>query len=164
METLTQTKLSVDEAKAEFTRATDRLKKAYAATPDDKINWSPSPTARTATEIAAHSAMSIKGMQGWFAGEPFPFESTKALDDYCRAEESKFKTREQVLSLLEENSANFHAFLDSLSQEKLASTFDTQMGSFPMTSAITFPADHIRSHAAQIDYIQTIHGDREMYM
>lgn len=164
METLTKSQLSVDEAKAEFTRSTDRLKKAYAATPDDKINWSPSATSRTATELVAHSAMSITGLQGWLAGQPFPFESMAALDEYCRKEEKNFTTREAVTGLLDENSAKFVTFLDSLSQETLGSMFATQMGTFPMMTAITFPADHSRSHAAQIDYLQTIYGDREMHM
>ncbi|MHB8635781.1 MAG: DinB family protein [Fimbriimonadaceae bacterium] len=163
METLTHAKLSVDAAKAEFTRSMERLIKAYASTPDDKINWSPSATSRTPTELVAHGGMSISGMQGWLAGQPFPFESMTALDDYCRTEEKKFTTRASALAPLEENGAKFLTFLDSLSQETLASTFETQMGAFPMMSAITFPADHLRSHAAQLDYIQTIYGDREMH-
>jgi len=164
METLTQTPLTVEAAKAEFTRAKDRLAKAYASTPDDKINWSPTPTSRTPTEVAAHGAMSISGMQGWLAGQPFPFESMAALDEFCRKEEKNFTKREAVIGLLDEKSNKFLTFLDSLSQEKLNSMFETQMGTFPMMSAITFPADHIRGHAAQIDYIQTIYGDREMHM
>ena len=163
METLTQT-YSVSDAKAEFNRALDRVAKVYASTPDDKINWSPSATARTATEEVAHCGMSIAGMQGWLAGQPFPFESMAALDEFCRTEEKKFTTREQVNNLMAENAAKFQEFLDGLSQEQLGSMFDTQMGSFPMMAAITFPADHLRAHAAQIDYIQTIYGDREMHM
>ena len=65
---------------------------------------------------------------------------------------------------MEKNSKEFIEFLDGLSEEKLESTFETQMGSFPMMVAITFPADHLRSHAAQMEYIQTIYGDREMHM
>lgn len=164
MQTLTETTYSVEEAKAEFTRAKDRLAKGLTSTPDDKINWSPSSTARTPTELVAHGAMSIEGMQRWLAGEPFPFESMAALDAFCRTEEKKFTTREQALSLLEENTEKFLAFLDSLSQDTLGSTFETPMGSFPMMSALTFPADHLRCHAAQLEYVQTIYGDREMHM
>jgi len=138
METLTQTKLSVDEAKAEFGRAKDRLATIYAATPDDKINWSPSPTSRTPTEVVAHGAMSISGLQGWIGGKPFPFESMAALDEWSRNEEKKFRTRESVLKLLEDNATGYQAFLDSLSQETLGSMFETQMGTFPMMNAITF--------------------------
>ncbi len=164
MSTATETKLSVEGAKAEFNRAKDRVNKCLESTPDDKINWSPSATARTPIEAAAHSAMSISGMQGWLAGQPFPFESMAALDEYCRNEEKNFKTREQVNELMEKNSQAFLEFLDGLNEEKLASTFETQMGNFPMMVAITFPADHLRGHAAQMEYIQTVYGDREMHM
>lgn len=163
MPTETQAPYSVEPAKAEFTRSKDNLVKNYAATPDDKINWSPSPTARSITELVAHAAMSIGGMQSWLAGEPFPFESMAALDAYCREEEKKYTTRESVLSLLDENTTKFMAFLDSLTQERLGSTFETHMGSFPMLTAIGFCSDHLRSHTAQIEYVQTIYGDREMH-
>lgn len=151
-------------AKAEFVRAKERLAKALATTPDDKIHWSPSPTARTPIDQVAHAAISITGMQDWFSGKPFPFKDVKELDDFSRAKEKEFASREQVLGLLEENSNNYLAWLDSLSDETIASTFESQMGSFPMAYAITFPADHLRAHASQIDYIQTIYGDRDWHM
>jgi hypothetical protein len=160
---MTQTTYSVDAAKAEYTRAKDRLAAVLAATPDDRVSWSPAASARTPLEVVAHGAMSVKGMQGWLSGEPFPFESMAALDAYSRNEEKKYPTREAALKLLEDNSTGFLAFLDSLPQEKLGSMFETQMGTFPMMSAITFPADHLRGHTAQIDYIQTVYGDREMH-
>jgi hypothetical protein len=163
MPTMTETTLSVEPLKAEYGRAKQRLLTVLAATPDEKINWSPSDSARTPLAVAAHCGLSIKGMQGWLAGEPFPFESMKALDDFSRNEEKKYTTRESAINLIEENSTKFEAFLDGLSQEKLASTFETQMGNFPMMAALTFPADHLRAHTCQIEYIQTIYGDREMY-
>ncbi len=155
---------TVEAAKAEFLRAKGRVTSALASTPDDKINWSPSSTARTPIEEVVHSALSIKGMQGWLDGNPFPFESMKALDDYSRSREAEFKTRESALELLETHSNEFISWLDGLSDEKVASTFSTPMGDFPMASAITFPADHLRAHASQMDYIQTIYGDREWHM
>jgi hypothetical protein len=33
-----------------------------------------------------------------------------------------------------------------------------------MAMAITFPADHMRGHTAQIDYLQTIWGDHDWHM
>lgn len=151
-------------AKAEFIRAKNRMAAALATTPDDKIHWSPSETARTPIHQVAHAAMSITGMQDWFSGKPFPFKDMKELDDFSREKEKEFTTREQALGLLEENSNGYLAWIDSLSDETVASTFESPMGAFPMASAITFPADHIRAHAAQIDYIQTIYGDRDWHM
>jgi hypothetical protein len=155
---------TVEAAKAEFLRAKGRLAKALETTPDDKINWSPSPTSRTPIHQVAHAAMSISGMQDWLSGKPFPFDDINALDSYSRTEEAKFNTREQVLGMLDENSNGYIAWLDSLSPEQVGSMFESAMGSFPMAVAITFPADHLRSHASQIDYIQTIYGDRDWHM
>lgn len=155
---------TVTEAKAEYTRAKQRVERALATTPDDRINWSPSSTSRTPIQQVAHVAFSVKGMQGLFNGEPFDFPGTAELDAACLAEEKEFKTREEVLALLEKNSAAYFVWLDSLSADQVASTIDLPFGSFPMASAITFAADHLRSHAAQMEYMQTIYGDREWHM
>lgn len=157
-------KQTINEAKAEFLRAKERLAKDLATTPDDKINWSPSATARTPIECVAHAAISIGGMQKWISGEPFQFKGVDELDAYSRSEEAKYKTREAVLKTLNENTDNFINWLDSLTPEQLSSTFHAPFGDFPMAAAITFPADHLRNHCGQIEYIQTIYGDRDWHM
>lgn len=154
---------TVEAAKAEFTRAKDRVAKALDTTPDDRINWSPSPTARTPLHQVAHAAMSIKGMQDWLAGKPFPFESVADLDSYSRDKEKDFTSREQAIALLEENGAGYLAWLDTLTPEQVSGPFESPMGTFPMASAITFCADHLRAHASQIDYIQTVYGDHDWH-
>jgi|GEM_PF-1903920 len=159
--TMQETKEAI---KAEFNRAKGRVIAVLAATPDDKVNWSPSPDSRTPLEIACHVAMSIDGMQGWLDGKPFPFTSMKELDDYSRAEEKKYPTREAVLELLEKNSASYLAFVDAMPDERVASIFESMMGNFPMAVALTFPADHTRGHTCQMEYVQTIYGDRDMHM
>jgi len=154
----------VEDAKAEFLRAKDRLEKGLASTPDDKINWSPSATSRSPIALVAHSALSIEGMRGWLDGEPFPFSSMEELDDFSRKKEAEFSTRDQVKQALDQHTSVFLAWLDSLSDDRVASMFESPMGSFPMAAAITFPADHLRGHAAQLEYLQTIYGDRTMHM
>ena len=62
----------ISQAKAELIRAKDRMTRALATTPDDKINWSPSPTARTPIQEVAHSVMAVSGIQGMLTGKPFP--------------------------------------------------------------------------------------------
>ena len=154
----------VEAAKAEFIRAKGRLVSGIGNTPDDKIRWSPSETARTPLDQVTHCGMSISGMQGWLDGQPFPFKDMVELDDYCRKAEAEITSKEQALELLETNSDGYIAWLDNLTDEKLAGTLKTGMGDFPMTAAITFMADHLRSHASQLEYIQTIYGDRTMHM
>ncbi|MEI8282898.1 MAG: hypothetical protein WCG75_10870, partial [Armatimonadota bacterium] len=101
----------IEAAKAEFLRAKGRLVSGLAATPDDKINWSPSETARTPLDQVSHCGMSISGMQGWLDGQPFPFKDMVELDDYCRKAEKEITTREQALGLLETNSNGYIAWL-----------------------------------------------------
>jgi hypothetical protein len=151
-------------AKAEFNRAKDRLVRNLETTPDDKINWSPSATARTPLQIVAHSALSISGMQGMLDGKPFPWESITEADKEWRKMEKEYKTRKEVLDLLEKNAVAYNQWLDEVTPEKLDSTFTVAFGSFPMTDAITFIADHLRNHCAQIDYIQTVYGDLDWHM
>ena len=133
---------TVTEAKAEFTRAKERLARALTTTPDDRINWSPSPTSRTPVQQVAHAAMAITGIHGMMLGKEFPFANTAEMDASSLAAEKEYTSREQVLGFLEKNSSEFLAWLDTLTPEQLASTFEMPFGSFPMTSAITFPADH----------------------
>lgn len=155
----------IDAAKAEFLRAKERITHNLATTPDDRINWSPTPTARTPVQQVAHAAMATTGIQGLLMGKPFPYASLADLDPALRLAEKEFTTREQALSLLEQTSAEYLQWLDTMTPEQMASTVHLpSRPSFPMAVGITLPADHMRSHCAQIDYIQTIYGDRDWHM
>ncbi|MBS1706880.1 MAG: DinB family protein [Armatimonadetes bacterium] len=154
----------VEEAKAEYGRAVDRLKLALSTTPDDRINWSPSSDARTPLSLAAHCGMATEGMQKWFEGVPMDFSDMKAVDAGWRAAERAYTSREQVLAKIDETTSAYMNYLGGLSEEQLNGMFDTGFGQFPMASVITWPADHLRSHASQIDYIQTCYGDLDWHM
>jgi hypothetical protein len=154
----------VSQAKAEFTRAQDRIAKCLANTPDDKLNWSPSATSRTPIELVAHAALSSTGICGMLAGKPFPYSSIEDIDVHSREAEKGFSTREQALGLLEKTSGEYLTWLDTLTPEQVGGTVTLPFGEVPMAAAITFAADHIRGHAAQIDYLQTIYGDRSWHL
>lgn len=154
----------ISQAKAEYLRAKERLIRALATTPDDKINWSPSPTARTPIHQVAHAAMAVSGIQDMIIGKPFGYANTAEADVAFRAAEQEYRTREQALGLLEQTSAEFLAWLDTVTPEQLASTLQLPFGPFPMTLCITLPADHMRGHIAQIHYIQSIYGDHDWHM
>ena len=152
----------VNDAKAEFTRAKDRLAKALNTTPDDKAGWSPSPTARTPIEVVAHAASGTMGIHAMMTGKMEPVNPAD-MDSMSREIEKGFTTKQQALDHLEKTSGEYVAWLDTLTAEQVAATVDSPFGSFPVASAITFPADHLRGHAAQIEYIQTIYGDRDWH-
>lgn len=163
-ETASTSKQIVEDAMDEFTRAKDRLMKDLGCTPDDKINWSPGSSARTPIQQVAHAAMSLEGILKMFGGEPFPFENISEMDATWRRAEKQFTTREQATGLLEKNCAAYIAWLDTLTPEQIESTFKTPFGEFPMAAAVTFAADHLRNHAAQIEYIQTCYGDLDWHL
>lgn len=59
----------IEAAKAEITRANHRIIKCLEKTPDDKLNWSPSPTARTPIQLVAHAAFGVNGLMGIVKGD-----------------------------------------------------------------------------------------------
>ena len=156
---------TISQTKAEFIRAKDRITHTLATTPDDKLNWAPSATARTPIQQVAHAANGISGIQGMLVGKPFPFTSLSEFDAAMRADEKEYTSRDRVLSLLEQNSADYLTWLDTLTSERLASMAQLPFGpAMPMSVCITFAADHLRQHVAQMGYIQTIYGDHDWHM
>ena len=155
----------ISQTKAELIRAKERMMHALATTPDDKIQWSPSPTARTPVQLVGHAAGGISGIQNMLVGKPFPYPSIAEFDTAMRTAEQEFTTREQALDRLEQTSAQYLAWLDTLTPEQCASTVHLPFGGpVPMATAITFAAYHLSSHVAQMDYIQTIYGDHDWHM
>ena len=151
----------IETAKAEFERTTGRLLKNLASTPDDKLDWSPASTARTPREIAFHCADIIAMIHGSLDGaDTMPQLSTEQIDAYCREKEASHGTREDVVKLINENSTAFVAWLEGLSDEKLAGTWQSPFGDISVAVAITLPTYHTANHIAQLEYIQTIYGDR----
>lgn len=155
---------TVTQAKAEFIRAKERIVRALATTPDDKINWSPSSTARTPVQLVSHAAMATSLIQGMLQAKPFPYHTVAELDAGSRQLEKEYTTRAQALGILEQTSLDYLTWLDTLTPAQLASTVETFFGSFPMVTAVTFSADQIRGHAMQLDYLQTIWGDTDWHL
>lgn len=154
----------IDDVKAEFSRAKGRIAKDLTNTPDDKINWAPTESARTPIQLVAHAAMGTMGIAGLLSGKPFPYSSMQEMDAASRIAEKEFTTREHALGFLEKTSTEYFAWLDTLTPEQIASTVTLPFGPIPMAAAITFPADHLRCHAAQLEYVQTTYGDYKMEM
>ena len=159
-------KETVQRAKAEFGHAKSRLVRALETTPDDRLNWSPSSTSRTPLQLAAHCALSVHHMLGNMDGRTYAVPETAEADRSHRRDETQFTTREQVLDLLEDNSAKYFAWLDGLTPEKLHGpmTLPFNFGTIPVSAGIPFMALHMMTHVAQIEYIQTIYGDHDWHL
>ena len=146
-------------------RGTERFLKSLSFVPDDKLNWSPTPTAKTALRIAAHTAV----VAGLFAevirSGKFPTVDAAQLFGPLKAAEDAIAAREEAIALLRKNTDEVVAALDAATPELIASTLETPFGfSAPMAFFMNVPGEHAASHAAQIDYLQTCWGDLEVHI
>lgn len=149
-----------DYAQSEF----DFFKKTFNAVPEDRLNYSPSSTARTPLRVAAHAALSNYAMAKMLRGEQIEFKSADEADRHMGAEEKKVTTRAGALEMLDSSLRDLLDTLSSIPEEKLNETCSTPFGEYPMNRMIFMPGKHLAMHASQIDYIQTIWGDLEYHM
>jgi hypothetical protein len=157
---------AIQQCRSGFLQAKDQLLSIFAEVPDDRINWSPAATARTPVELVAHAACAVEKMHDMMDGRTFAEPTSAVADVYFREMESGFKTREEVTDLLTKNSDAFIAWLGALPAERVNDeiTFPFGLGKGTMGGALPFMADHIRWHAAQLEYLQTAYGDRNWHL
>jgi len=157
---------AVEAAKSSFVQAKDRLVHGLNTTGEDRLNWSPGPTARTPVEIVAHAALAVKHIHEQLDGKPFPFPSTAEAEVYFRDWEKAFQSRDEVLALLEANGSAYLEWLDDLTPDQFAGhmVMPFGLGVMPIPFALGAQAHHLNWHAAQLDYLQTTYGDRAWHI
>lgn len=138
----------------------------FSHVPDEKLSWTPTPTAKSAIRIAAHTAL----YAGRFARmirdrrQPAPENLTEWLAERD-AEEVAITSREEVETIFREGTAEVLAALDTLMPEDLEMSLDSGQGwSMPMKQLIGLPGFHATLHAGQIDYLQTCWDDQRVYV
>ena len=152
----------VNRQRNEFVHAKELMLATLDTTPDDRINWSPSPTSRSPLQLVSHAASVVKLMHDTWDGQPFPDIQPKEADASMRDAEMKCGTREEVVAKFNENCDSYLQWLDNVTPEKLDKMINLPFGpEAPVSFAIQFTSLHMNSHTAQMQYIQTIYGDRE---
>jgi hypothetical protein len=138
----------------------------FSHVPDDKLEWTPTPTSKSALRVAAHTAL----YAGRFAsmirdrGLPNPTNLTEWVAQRD-AEERAITSREEMEKVFREGTAEVLAALDGLTPEEVESTLDSGQGwSMPMTQLIALPGWHATLHLGQIDYLQTCWDDQQIYV
>jgi len=154
----------VQQAKAFANDGKGALLKTFSCVPDDKLNWQPAGTAKSALRIAAHAATPNSFFASLLRGEGMPDVPVEEVFAQQEAAEAALTSREQVVELIERSSAEVEAALEALTPELIASTVETPFLTAPMTFFMTLPGLHMYTHASQIDYLQTIWGDMEFHM
>jgi hypothetical protein len=147
---------------ADLTQAKDNLVRVLKNTPEDKINWSPAATARTPIQIVAHSAFALGHISDMLNGTPYPAPTTADADATFLEAEKAYTNRGDVLDLLD---VNYHKMVNTLHAIKpgdLEKEIDLPFGMPPiqLQYAIGAAAMHTRTHTSQLEYLQTIYGDR----
>lgn len=157
---------TINQARDAYLQSQAQLRAALNNIPEDRLNWSPSASARTPIQLAAHSAQSVQFIREQMSGTPFRYKTTAEADAFFREWEQQFESREQVLALLDEASYQYLAFLDELTPEHLemSRVLPFGLGVMPVMGWLTAAPMHTRHHAAQIEYIQTIYEDRDWHV
>lgn len=138
----------------------------FSHVPDDKLEWTPTSTAKSAIRIAAHTALYARRFAKMIRDRQLPV--TGSLQEWLAerdAEEMAITTREEVERVFRKGTKEVLAALDTLTPEDIELSLDSGQGwSMPMTFLIALPGFHATLHAGQIDYLQTCWGDLEVYV
>lgn len=138
----------------------------FSHVPDDRLNWTPTPTSKSALRIAAHTALYAGRFASMIRDRKLPTPDN--LEDWLaerNAEEIAITSREEMERVFREGTAAVLEALDGLTLEDLELTLDSGQGwTAPMTQLIALPGWHATLHAGQIDYLQTCWGDQEIYV
>lgn len=138
----------------------------FAHVPDDRLHWTPTPTAKSALRIAAHTALYAGRFAEMIRNRAVPAPGNLAEWLARRdAEEIAVTTREEMEKAFRDGTAEVLDALDTLTPEDLETSLDSGQGwSMPMTQLLGLPAFHATLHAGQIDYLQTCWDDQQVYV
>jgi len=92
---------AVAHAIQDFNQAAEQLVRVFKNTPEDRIAWSPSATARTPIQLVAHSAFSIGFIGEMLLGTPYPAKTMAEADAEFLEMEKSISTSEAALKLLQ---------------------------------------------------------------
>src|SRR5271165_4788 len=129
----------------------------FSFVPDDKLTWTPTPTAKSAIRIAAHTALYAGRFARMIRDRKLPGSDNLAERMAQRnAEEAAITSRTEMENIFRKGTDEVIAALDSLTPEAIGATLDSGFGwSMPMTDLMNKPGWHFTLHAGQIDYLQT---------
>lgn len=138
----------------------------FSHVPDDRLTWTPTPNAKSAIRIAAHTAL----YAGRFARMirdrrlPAPENLTEWLAERD-AEEIAITSRAEMEKVFRAGTAEVLEALDTLTPDEVEGSLDSGQGwTMPMKQLMGLPGWHATLHLGQIDYLQTCWDDQEVYL
>lgn len=138
----------------------------FSKVPEDRLNWTPSPAAKSPIRIAAHTALYSARFAEMIETRQAPQpEDLDAWLEQRDSEELAVTDRREVERIFREGTARVLAALDTLTPEELDGVVDSGQGwTMPMSFLLGLPGWHATLHCGQIDYLQTCWGDPQVYI
>lgn len=138
----------------------------FSHVPDDKLTWAPTPTAKSALRIAAHTALYAARFARMIRDRrlPVPDNLTQWLAERD-AEEVAITRREDIEKVFRAGTAEVLEALDTLTPDEVEMVLDSGQGwTTSMKQLMGLPGFHAILHAGQIDFLQTCWDDQEVYV
>jgi len=155
----------VDSCKKSAADGMEHFLKVLSFVPDEKLSWTPTPTAKSAIRIAAHTSLYAGRFAHMIRERKLPRHDN--LTEWLarrNAAEVALTSRAEVEDSFRKGTDEVLAALDSLTAEEIELTLESGFGwSVPMTWLMNLPGSHAIAHAAQIDYLQTCWDDQEVH-
>jgi hypothetical protein len=154
---------TAERMKIEYQAGLSRLLKSYHSTPSEKRGFSPSPTARTPKEIVLHCAMTADAFTNLLNGHSLPFTDYRQIEPAMRSQELEMVKTADEEKMLNEKSEAYYSWLEQAKESDFDSTVKLLGMEMPAKVVCEILTEHTVNHAAQIDYVQTIYGDRDWH-
>ncbi len=155
----------VDSCKKGAVAGMEWVLRALAYVPDDKLDWAPVPTAKSALRIAAHCAVAAGSFAKMISDRAIPVgDEIDVHVSSTNAAELALGTREEVESLYRQNTDAVLVALDTVTPDLYEKSLDSSLGwSMPMSFLMRLPGIHGYVHTGQIDYLQTCWDDQVVH-
>ncbi len=137
------------------------LARTFSAMPSDKQAWSPLDLGRTAlNQIAECAVINAYGAQTLRDRAAPPFEGN-AYQQACAA----LDTVEKAVAALSDSTKELSAAIETLPDDQLETKIQFPWDSEPSTlaEAALIPYWNMTYHIGQINYVQTLYGDKESH-
>lgn len=144
-----------------FTKLTStRLANDLKALDAEKSVLCPGGSGRTPVHIVAECALVNRFVAGWLKTG----ETNRGSSEEREKIMTSYDTKEKALALLEEETQNLLAVLESLDPATLGDESEQPLGR-PMSrfAVAELPAAHMMYHDGQLNYIHTLHDDTDMH-
>lgn len=157
-------RVTLENAKSSAIASKDRFLRTFSFVPDDKLNWQPTPTGRSALQVAAHIGLGTESVEPWLRGIPLADTTVEEFFEDLKRKELQIRTRQEAIDLIESATAAACRALDAMTPEQIEGEIKTPFGMFPAKMFVGLLAAHFTMHGGQIDYLQTLWGDLDPHM